>query len=189
VLSKGDHPAEPLLLLTQKGHSWETLARQSNRTLLMEKGNGESLAKVWGAMLLADRQATRFDAYFSSVRLADKPHRVVLPVFFGQTDMCIVSRSAYDLMLELNPQIAAKLTILEQSPEFVNIIICATETLDEWAKAIIHEEILAMHTHAVGRQALTLIQMQRFWDCDPVMLKATEALYLWRQRNKAGDNG
>ncbi|MBT8341588.1 MAG: PhnD/SsuA/transferrin family substrate-binding protein [Desulfatitalea sp.] len=187
-LSKDDKPTESFLLLSRTGQTWETLSRKTERSLSMQKGYSETIARSWGAALVADHQRSTLDAYFSSIRLADTPHRAVLPVFFGQIDMCIVSRCAYDLILELNPQIKEKLVILEQSQEFINIIICGTDQLGDWARQVVLKETIDMHTHPVGQQALTLIQMNRFWPFDPSLLDATKDLYQWREQHGQGVN-
>jgi hypothetical protein len=52
------------------------------------------------------------------VKLVDKASQAVLPVFFRQSDTCLMPRWSYDTMLELNPQIKEQTTILSLSPLF-----------------------------------------------------------------------
>ena len=135
------------------------------------------MAQVWLSALLMERGLAPASRFFTAIRLADKPRRAVLPVFFGQADACLISQSAFAVMTELNPQISAKTAILERSPGFVNLLTCATEHMEAGDRQRLVEETVSMHGHSDGQQVLTIIQMKRFFPFEPDDFKATEAVY------------
>lgn len=182
VLSRCEQPTESLLLITRKDQNWESIINKPRRILLIENSTDDAMAKTWLNEILFKQGLPGYSESFTTIRSVDRPSRAILPIFFGQADMGIVSQSALDLMTELNPQIKGNLVILKQSPGFVNLLVCGTDHLMEWAKEIIIEETTGMHTYPVGQQALTIIQMNRFIRFQPEYIKATETLY-YNSRN------
>jgi ABC-type phosphate/phosphonate transport system substrate-binding protein len=177
IMSRCEQPTESFLLITRPDRNWKSIMGKPRRILLIEDSTGDAIPKTWLNEILIEQGLPGYGEVFTTVRSVDKPSRAILPVFFGQADMGIVSRTALDLMAELNPQIKDRLVILRQSPGFVNLLVCGTDRLAEWAKEIIIEEATSMHTYPVGQQALTIIQMNRFIRFQPEHLKATETLF------------
>lgn len=184
ILSRVDSPTEPFLLITLKGKNLKRLATQQNRTLLVEFGGSGEVARLWLDAILKTHQLPAHQEFFTTVRTADKPSRLVLPVFFGQADACVVAQSAYSLLAELNPQIKENLTVLAQSEGHIDLLICATDQLEAWAREIVLEQTQTMHTSLSGQQTLTILQRKRFFTFRPEYLKATEELYQQHHYNR-----
>jgi hypothetical protein len=187
ILCRSDQPTESLLLMARIGITLASIAHNPRRTLLIEKSAGETISRTWLDEELGDQGYPSCNAMFTTIRSVDRPSRAILPVFFGQADMCIVTRAALDLMTELNPQISEKLAIVKQSPGLINMLVCGTDQLEEWAEAIILKEATDMHFSPSGRQAITMIQMNHFLPFEPDYLKATERLYQKSRRTAAGE--
>ena len=177
ILSKADRPTESYLLIMAAGQNIETLAKQRGRSLIIEKGGSGEIALAWLAIWLEQQGIGPVESFFSEVRIADKPSRAILPVFFGQASACVVAESAFTVMAELNPQIKRKITILDRSPGFVNLIVCATKQLEPIDKQHVFEEGMAINESADGQQVLTIIQMRRIFKFDMEKFAATRALY------------
>ena len=177
ILSKVDRPTESYLLVMATGQNIEALAKQKSRGLIIEKGGGGEIALAWLSTQLWQKGIGSVESFFSEVRVADKPSRAILPVFFGQASACVVAESAFAVMAELNPQIKRKLMVLDRSPGFVNLIVCATKQLDPLDKQRVFEEGMAINESADGQQVLTIIQMRRIFKFDMEEFAATEALY------------
>lgn len=186
ILSRCEHPTESFLLITRKDQNWKSIMGKLRRILLIEYSTGDAIPKTWLNEILFQQGLSGYNEVFTTVRSVDKPSRAILPVFFGQADMGIVSQTALDLMTELNPQIKDSLVILRRSPGFVNLLVCGTDRLEEWARDIVIEEATSMHTYPVGQQALTIIQMNRFIRFQPEYLKDTEALFYNSRRTRQG---
>lgn len=177
ILSKADQPTESYLLLAAAGENFETLAKQRHRSLMVENGGSGEIARIWLSTWLWRRGYEQVETFFSVIRVADKPSRAILPIFFGETDTCVVTESAFSVMTELNPQIKQKLTILARSPGFANLILCTTKQIDPLDKQRVFDEAMAMNESADGQQVLTIVQMKRIFRFEPHDFAATEALY------------
>jgi phosphonate transport system substrate-binding protein len=187
ILSKTDEPTDTFMLITRKNKTLRTLAGLPNRTLIIEAGGGGGeIAKLWLDTVLKARGLPPHQKFFNVLRTGDKPSRTLLPVFFGQADACVVSESSLAVMSELNPQLEEQLVVEERSAGYICILISATDRLEDWARDIVMEETMRMHTIADGQQILTIMQMKRFFPFKPKYLEATERIYRRQQRTGGG---
>ena len=186
ILSKTDQPTDAYLLVTRKNKTFQALQALSDRRLILEAGGGGEIAKLWLDTVLAAHGLPRYQLFFTTLRMGDKPSRTLLPVFFGQADACVVSENALAVMNELNPQIEQQLVVRERSPGYVSMLLCATDHLEDWARDIVMKETERMHTYAEGQQILTIMQMKRFFDFKPEYLEATERLFQSRRQSGGG---
>lgn len=187
IISKGDHATESYLFLLPMDASLDTLIRKADRTLIVEQGGSGEVATVWLSTQLIARGLPQANDFFTTIRPA-KPSRTVLPLFFGQADACVVSESTFTLMGELNPQVDKKIRILKRSPGFVNLLVCGTKNLEPEHRRWVLQELATLNDNPEGQQALTIMQMKRFFLYEPNYLKATEALYERHRQLLAREN-
>ena len=88
-----------------------------------------------------------------------KLSKVVLNVFFRQTDACLVTRRGFATMAELNPQVGRQLTILAASPAVVPALFGFRRGFSTQLKSKIIREFGAVHMSPAGQQALTIFQV------------------------------
>jgi ABC-type phosphate/phosphonate transport system substrate-binding protein len=188
ILSKTDRPTDAYVLVTRKDKTVKALARLQDRRLMVEAGGSGEIACLWLDTVLKARGLPPHQIFFNSQRTGDKPSRILLPVFFGQADACVVTESAFDVINELNPQIEKQLVILERSPGYISMLISATDRLEDWARDMVLEETERMHTYPEGRQILTIMQMKQFFTFKPEYLKATETLFNSHLKQTGGGN-
>ena len=181
IFSKSSQSMDSYLFLAPAGRSFDLLSRKADRTLIVELGGGGEMARIWLSTLLMEKGCGPVTTFFNTIRLA-KPSRAILPVFFDQADACIVAESAYRVMTDLNPQIKQKISVLERSPGFVNLLICATKNLDPEDKKRVKEELSTLSEEREGQQALTIMQMNGVFPFKPEYIKATENLFHRHQR-------
>jgi ABC-type phosphate/phosphonate transport system substrate-binding protein len=186
ILSKTDQPVGAFMLITDKNKTLDALKKIPERTLIIEAGGGGDIAKLWIDTLLQARGLPKHNLFFDILRTGDKPSRTLLPVFFGQADACVVSEDAFEVMNELNPQLKERLAVRLRSPGFINLLISATDRLEDWARDIVIEETARMNTSPDGQQILTTIQMKRFFPFKPEYLEATERIYQSQRRSGGG---
>jgi hypothetical protein len=187
ILSKTDQPVGAFMLITDKNKTLDTLKKIPERTLILEAGGRGDIAKLWMDTLLQARGLPKHNLFFDILRTGNKPSRILLPVFFGQADACIVSEDAFEVMSELNPQLKEQLVVQQRSPGFVNLLISATDRLEDWARDIVIEETERMNTSPDGQQILTTIQMKRFFTFKPEYLEDTERIYQSQRRSGGGN--
>ena len=177
-----ESPLEPYVLLTQKGIDLQKLMAQERRRLMVESGNQDDISRIWLDTVLHERALPRSDLLFTAIKEADKPSRMVLPVFFKQAEACLVPESAYLAMVELNPQIGRKLDILMRSPGFVKSMVCLVQNLDPELVDKVKESINLMHDSIDGRQLLMIFQLRRHFVYKPEYL--TETVRIYRKYHK-----
>lgn len=88
--------------------------------------------------------------------------KVVMSLFFGQYDACVVSERAYQLMCELNPQVGRQLKILQTSPGYLMAVSCYTNTFmkkQDWK--FLYERIFDIVSYPAGKQLFTLLKADR----------------------------
>lgn len=117
-VTKGQY-TEEYLLLVHTNSAITSLAQLKGTTLRETRSPRLSMADIWLDLLLADRGLPRIRTMFSKLEHDSRADKVVLSVFFRQAEACLVTRSSFDMMCELNPQLRERLRILEASPPLV----------------------------------------------------------------------
>jgi hypothetical protein len=182
VLSKVDQPTEPLVLVTQRGETLKTLAKKDSRILILDVGRAGENAKLWLDTVLLEAGLGLSHQFFTELRRSQKPSRSILPVFFGQVAACVVQESALKVMNELNPQIGHQVKILKRSENLVNLLLCATAWADRGDVDMIVAEGIDAINDPKSRQALTMVQMNRFYLFQPDYMAATAELFARHRR-------
>jgi hypothetical protein len=179
ILSKHDEPTEKFLLVMPADFQLEDLSKRKKRVLMIDQGRSiGQTALIWLDTILWKSGYPKSDVFFTSIEKASKTSQVLLPVFFGKADACVITHSAFELMSEFNPQIKKRLAIREISPGLVTLLVCATDLASpELREFIIAEaqEVERDHDPSV-QQAMTIIRMKRFIPFQPEYFQATKAL-------------
>ena len=90
-----------------------------------------------------------------------KSSRAVLPVFFKQADAALVSRSGFEMMGELNPQIKSQIKVLAFSRPMVPVVMCFRSGVPQTSIDRVVTATLKMHTTVSGQQVMTIFQFDR----------------------------
>jgi phosphonate transport system substrate-binding protein len=119
-----------------------------------------AIAREWLDILIAEAAApgAKID-YPEDVNTLSK---AILQVFFRQADAALVTRSAFDLAGELNPQIREDIEVLWESPPLVTglfILQPASGNQDDWN--LMERSVLGIDKTPGGRQLLTVIKSSR----------------------------
>jgi hypothetical protein len=182
ILSRGEKPTEQLVLVTRRGETWETLKKKDARILAIDMGRSGESAKLWLDTVLLEAGLGPSDQFFTEIRRVQKASRSILPVFFGQVAACVVPENALNVMNELNPQIGQQVQILEHSADLVNLLLCATSWADQGNVDKVVAEGIDAFNDPRSRQALTMVQMNRFFLFRPEYMVGTKDLYKRYQR-------
>ena len=179
-----DSPLESYVLLVRNGVSMDEFVSMKRRRLVVDSGNPWDIGRLWLETALKEMGQAPMDQSFTELLVAKKPMRTVLPVFFGHADACLVLKSAYDTMVDLNPQLGQQLHVLMRSPGFIKNLICIVDDLDPKLVDQVDVTLREMHTTDAGRQVLMIFQLQRNFAFKPEYLKDTEHVFdQYRQLN------
>ena len=151
-------PGEEYLLLIHRSGTVTNLAGLKGG-LLMEYDNlRTSLARMWLDVELLEQGLPRAENLFGKVTLEPKLSTVVLPVFFGKAQACLVTRRGFETMVELNPQVGRNLRVLAASPAFVVTVMCFGAKANREDEATIVQGLQRLHEQPRGQQLLTIFQ-------------------------------
>jgi ABC-type phosphate/phosphonate transport system substrate-binding protein len=117
-----------------------------------------SLATVWLDTLLLEKGLPPAARFCGRISYVNKPSRVALPVFFRQADVCIITRKAFETMIELNPQIGKQLRVVATSPELIPSFFAFRANRVSPFRQQMLTEMQRLQESPAGRQILALTQ-------------------------------
>jgi ABC-type phosphate/phosphonate transport system substrate-binding protein len=152
---------EEYLLLVHRDSGITNLAGLRNRTLLLYDGPSGGLMEPWIDVTLADAGLPRHRKHFKTVASKSKLSSLVLPVFFRTANACIVTRRAFNTLVELNPQLGEQLVPLAASEQLVLVVGCFNARCPAEVRRRLLESIVHLDQTTVGQQVLTVFRSDR----------------------------
>jgi ABC-type phosphate/phosphonate transport system substrate-binding protein len=138
------------LLFTHINRGYEKIGDLKGKKLLFLKGDNVGPLYL-NAMLLRQRLGET-KGFFSQIEEKSKASQVVLPVFFGQADACIINDASYKTMAEMNPQLRKNLKAFVSSSELLEYVRLFKKEMVKNIKQITIEMSKSLMNHARGRQ-------------------------------------
>jgi len=173
---------DEFLVLVKKG-SAQRLADLKGRRIIAIDGVSYDMSMAWLDTQLITEKLESASRHFSSVEHAPKVARGVLPVYFGQADACVVTRTAFDLMVEMNPQVGTSLVPIATSPPLVHAVAVLDNRFPAEMRPRLLSALLSLHTTSRGQQALAFFGFDRLMPAsDDVM---AESLSVARAHERA----
>ncbi|MEE9605157.1 MAG: PhnD/SsuA/transferrin family substrate-binding protein [Candidatus Scalindua sp.] len=130
---------------------------RGKKLVIMKDAHASSL--FLNTLLLQHKQEEA-DRFFFTIEEKNKVIQVILSIFFGQADICIVPEGAFKTMAELNPQVGKQLRIIDSSQEIVWGISLFHKDIDEKTKEKIKEITFSLKERVRGRQILMLFKFE-----------------------------
>jgi ABC-type phosphate/phosphonate transport system substrate-binding protein len=156
---RGGRPGDEDLLLVRTDSGIRTLEQLVRRRLVLQQGGSGRIASLWFDSLLANGGLPPAERFLSETKVAAKTQQVILAVFFGHADACVVGSNAFRTAAELNPQIGRDMTVLATSPVYPVAISCLRSTMTPAQKEEFRRMAFGMAKTASGRQILTLFKV------------------------------
>jgi ABC-type phosphate/phosphonate transport system substrate-binding protein len=168
---------EEYLLLTHRDGTVESVGDLRGRSLTIYENPRASLAPAWLDTLLVRQGLKPAGEFFGRVSQVNKLPKVVLPVFFRQSDACVVTHSGFETIIELNPQVGKQLKIIASSPQLVPAVFCFRADYSPAFKNQLMAGLGDLHTTPAGQQVLTIFHSEKMEEQPASVLKsATELL-------------
>jgi phosphonate transport system substrate-binding protein len=178
-----------LYLLVRNDVGPRTLRGLRNKKLVVETEHDGSLPMIWLETLLLREGAAETPArYFASIKSTARSSQVVLAVFFGQADGCVVSRNTFETMAELNPQIGRELGKIADSPPLVSAVGCLRTDFYDRYEAQLTDALELLDGYPQGKQILTLFRQGKLIRFEEYQLSGVKAILRERAelRQRAG---
>jgi len=176
---------EQYLLLVHRDSQLDRVADLRGKSLIFHANSRASLAQPWLDTLLLQDGGKPATEWLGKITRTPKLAQVVLPVFFHQTDACVATRTEFETICELNPQIGQQLKVLARSPEMVSSLFCFRADYAPSFKEPLFDGLRNLHKTPAGLQVLTIFQSEKVED-QPASCMASALELLAQQTHLAG---
>lgn len=166
--------SDEYLLVVPQGSAFKQIEDLRGRSLNLQLHSRTCLAEPWLDTLLVKKGLSPVRQFFGSITAETKLTKVVLPVFFGKADACLVTRKGFKTMTELNPQVGRQLRILAASPEFVATGFYFLASHGDQQRYL--DEFTRLHITTSGQQILTVFQTERLSEFPAAVVESAAAL-------------
>jgi phosphonate transport system substrate-binding protein len=164
---------EEYVLLVHEASKMSSLADLRGRRLGFHSNPRACLAQPWLDTLLVRNGFKPAAEFAGTITQNSKLPRAVLPVFFRQSDACVVTRSGFETMCELNPQLAQQLKVIATSPEVIPGLFCFRADYRPPFRDQLLANVCELHRNPAGQQMLTLFLSERIEERPASCLSAT----------------
>ena len=164
------------VLLARRDLDVRSLDGLQGLDLRVQIGGVGKVSRLWLDVLALREGYASGDDLLGTVTETLGASRTVLPVFFGQAQACVVGERSFATLTELNPQLAADLVVLAESPAFLWSVTCFRGDFDAELRASLEQAAIQMHRDPQGLQALMLFGIDRIRLLQPSDLDSVEEL-------------
>ena len=171
-----DHGGDELLLVVREGSGIVNLAGLRGRSLILWESPSTSLGEPWLTVSLWREGLDSPKQLLGRMSKNTKLSQVVLPLFFVQTDACVVTRRGLDTMVELNPQLSRKLKVLLASPRMRSAFLAFRKDYPPHLKRRVFDRFHELKSIPATDQILTLFQSSGFVARDADCLGSANSL-------------
>jgi ABC-type phosphate/phosphonate transport system substrate-binding protein len=174
-LQAGQIELEYIIIARQDG-GFKTPGDLRGKKISITKGGRSSMAPLWLDALLFDEKLPAKESFFREIKEVSKASQAILPVFFKQNDAGIVTKSAFDAAVTLNPQIGQQVKIIATSPKLVPMVTCFSTFIRPERRKLFLEQALKLHESPKGLQNFTVFKIERLVLWEPRYFDATRDL-------------
>lgn len=168
-LAERDRREDLLLLVADDSYIDGFDDLKNRRVGVVHKGYLD-LVRIWQEVFLLERGYGDGEEFYKKLTYHEKPNQAIFSLFFGQVDACFVNRSAYELMVELNPQVGRKLKVLECSKGYVMSVLAVRSSYDKPVVKSILRTLGNVNGTPEGEQIMTLFKFESMVSGDDAYL-------------------
>jgi ABC-type phosphate/phosphonate transport system substrate-binding protein len=174
---KNDSPYEKYILLAHKDSGILSLKDLAQSSLVMFDNSRMIVGPAWLDNLLFEENLGSLEKHFKSIELVSKVNMAILPVFFQKKNACFVTRDAYLIMAELNPQLLKQLVIVAESEPFVPAGLFFRKGYASSFKQRLYEEITQWTEIPSYRQLAVIFQLDGLIPSESTILDETVLVF------------
>lgn len=180
---------EDYLLLTREESTLRRVEDLKGRSLNVPSDSRGGLSRIWLEVLCHEHALGPAAQTLAKITAAAKTTQVVLPVFFGKADACIVTRNGWEVMCELNPQLKKQLRIVAVSPPVVPSLTCFRRGFTEAFRQQVIKAVELSSTKPAFKQLMALFKTDGLGYEPVAALDSTRALVANYHQLGRGTNG
>lgn len=182
----GDREGGPgirYVILSHRQGNIDAIEDLADCDIVMTDGEAMVMAMPWLEFVLSQTDFVQNGRKFNHPLPAESISKAILQVFFKQADAAVVTREAFDLACELNPQLKKDLNILDESPPFISSFFVFRPSLGlERDMSTVEDVLLGLDKLPGGRQMLTVIHSAALKRYLPSILAPTMAFLTKHER-------
>ncbi|MEI6207541.1 MAG: PhnD/SsuA/transferrin family substrate-binding protein [Desulfuromonadales bacterium] len=146
------------VVITRKDSGIRSFSDLKGKSILIPAVAKYESSQIWLEVLLMKTDKGGRETFFSQVKESPKISNAIMGVFFKQVDAAIVTRSGLNTSRELNPQLDVQLTVLAESPNLSDAVVCLIPGTSERFRNQIYNAMLQLNDTKSGRQIYTIFQ-------------------------------
>lgn len=146
------------VIITRKDSGIHSFSELKGKSVMIPSAAKFESSHIWLEVLLMKAGKGGLDTFFSFVKESPKLQNAIMGVFFRQADAAIVTRTGLNTSCELNPQLAAQLTVLAESPNLSDAVVCLIPGTSEKFRTKIYNAMLQLNETKSGKQIYTIFQ-------------------------------
>jgi len=155
---KQDSIYEEYVVIVRKSSGYNSIKDLQNKSIIKLDTSRTSLAALWLETELYNKKLPSFSSFFSRTESVNNLTASVLPVFFNKSDACLVTKSGFETMVELNPQLDQQLKIILQSKPYIPMLFAFRVNYNSPFRDQVLGHLENWHNSPGGRQILTIFQ-------------------------------
>lgn len=152
------------------------------RKLIIHEGQRMVLALPWLETLLVSHTKKKNSHWLESLNRVENPSKGILQVYFRQSDAALITKDAFEMACELNPQLRKDINVLFVSPPFITSFFLFHSINKKQSAERLEKAIIELHTTPGGRQVLTVFQSSRMEKQPISILDSTKQFLIEHQR-------
>ncbi len=151
---------QSLIALVRSSDNIKNISELRGKKLSISKS--QDMEMLYLNTLLLENQQLESDQFFSEHLTPKNTNTGIMDVFFGRSDITLVRESEYKTAVELNPQIAKKLSILAESQPFLVLIGGAKKSVSPSTHKAAMQSLIDLSSTEKGQQLMRIIHAQSF---------------------------
>jgi ABC-type phosphate/phosphonate transport system substrate-binding protein len=150
------------ILAVHNDSAFKKIEDLQRRELIVHHHRDTVLLSPWLSLLLASSGQAPPEQFFAKVLPKDNLIEVVLPVFFQRADAAGLTRRAFLVAAEMNPQLGRDLRVLAVSPKVIPMAFCFRRGCNPEDVKEFKDAIVRMRSVPAGQQLLEMYQVKGY---------------------------